>query len=60
MGVPWGLIVGDTAASYFPGDDENDNVQAAGYGRALRSLCDLPGNPAVMVLSAPDQKCGAG
>jgi hypothetical protein len=51
--VEWGLIVGDTAASFFPGDDENDNVQAAAYGRALRSLCELPGNPAVMVLSHP-------
>ena len=53
MDIPWGLIVGDTAASFFPGDDENDNVQAAGYGRALRSLTELPGNPAVLVLSHP-------
>lgn len=53
LGIPLGLIVGDTAASFFPGDDENDNVQAAGYGRSLRSLCELPGNPAVLMLAHP-------
>lgn len=53
MGIPWGLIVGDTAASFFPGDDENNNVQAAAYGRGLRSLNDLPGNPAVVMLAHP-------
>lgn len=51
--VPLALIIGDTAASYFPGDDENSNVQAGGYGRTLRSLTQCPGNPAVVVLSHP-------
>ena len=26
--VPIALLVGDTASSFFPGDDENNNVQA--------------------------------
>jgi hypothetical protein len=52
--VPLVLIVGDTASSYFPGDDENSNVQAGTYARTLRSFtneCD--GNPAVVALCHP-------
>jgi hypothetical protein len=54
LGVPLVLIVGDTASSYFPGDDENSNVQAGAYARTLRSFtneCD--GNPAVVALCHP-------
>lgn len=50
---PLALIIGDTAASYFPGDDENSNVQAGQYARNLRTLTTAPGNPAVVVLSHP-------
>lgn len=53
LGKPFSLIIGDTAASFFPGDDENDNVQAGQYGRTLRSFTACPGNPAVIVLSHP-------
>jgi hypothetical protein len=54
LGVPLVLIVGDTASSFFPGDDENNNVQAGGYGRTLRTFTtDCPGNPAVMALCHP-------
>ena len=54
LGVPLVLIVGDTASSFFPGDDENNNVQAGTYARTLRSFtneCD--GNPAVVALCHP-------
>jgi hypothetical protein len=54
LGVPLVLIVGDTASSFFPGDDENSNVQAGQYARTLRTFtneCD--GNPAVVALCHP-------
>jgi hypothetical protein len=54
LGVQLALIVGDTASSFFPGDDENDNVQAGTYGRTLRTFADhCPGNPAVVALTHP-------
>jgi hypothetical protein len=53
LGVPLALIVGDTASSFFPGDDENSNVQAGGYARSLRTFCECPGNPAVVALCHP-------
>lgn len=53
LGVPLALIVSDTAASFFPGDDENNNVQAGQYGRTMRSFTACDGNPAVVMLSHP-------
>lgn len=54
LGVPLVLIIGDTAASFFPGDDENDNVQAGNYGRILRTFNeDCDGHPAVVALCHP-------
>jgi len=54
IGVPFALIVGDTASSFFPGDDENSNVQAGEYARTLRTFTtECAGNPAVVVLSHP-------
>jgi hypothetical protein len=53
MGVPLALIIGDTASSFFPGDDENSNVQSGGYARTLRTLHDCPGGPAIIALSHP-------
>jgi len=52
--IPLALIVGDTAAAFFPGDDENSNVQAGAYARTLRTFTEeCSGNPAVVVLSHP-------
>lgn len=59
LGVDVAMIVGDTAASFFPGDDENDNVQAGAYARRLRTLTQLPGNPAIVVLSHPVKNAAA-
>ena len=54
IGVPFALIVGDTASAFFPGDDENSNVQAGEYARTLRTFTnECPGHPAVIVLSHP-------
>jgi hypothetical protein len=46
-------IVVDTAAAYFSGEKENDNNENGEYARQLRSLCNLPGNPCVIVLAHP-------
>jgi len=53
LGVDLCLIIGDTAASFFPGEDENNNVEAGDYARRLRTLTECPGNPAVIVLCHP-------
>ena len=54
LGVPLALIVGDTASSFFPGDDENNNVQNGGYARTLRGFTEqCPGKPAVVALCHP-------
>ena len=46
-------VVVDTAAAYFDGDDENDNVQMGKYARTLRRLTTLPGGPSVIVPCHP-------
>lgn len=53
IGVSFALIIGDTASSFFPGDDENNNVQAGAYARTLRTLHDCPGTPAIVALCHP-------
>jgi hypothetical protein len=61
LGVPLALIVGDTASSFFPGDDENDNVQAGAYARTLRRLTlEVPGNPTVVALCHPVKNAAKG
>lgn len=47
------LIIVDTAAAYFPGDDDNHNKQMGDYARQLRELCKLPGEPCVVILVHP-------
>lgn len=53
LGVPIALIIPDTAAAFFPGEDEDDNVQAGAYARTLRTFTTFPGNPAVVVPCHP-------
>jgi hypothetical protein len=45
----FGAVIVDTAAAYFEGDAENDNVQLGNYARLLRKLIDLRGEPGVIV-----------
>ncbi|MBF0680827.1 MAG: AAA family ATPase [Devosia sp.] len=47
------LVVIDTTAAYFEGDDENNNVEAVRYARLLRGLTQMPGRPAVIAASHP-------
>jgi hypothetical protein len=47
------LVVIDTSAAYFLGDDEINNTQMGAHARLLRSLTDLPGAPCVLVLCHP-------
>jgi hypothetical protein len=49
---PVGIIF-DTAASFFPGDNDNDNVQKGAYARNLRVLTTCRGNPFVVTPSHP-------
>lgn len=47
------LVIVDTAAAYFKGDDSNSNAQQGDYARLLRQLTFLPGKPAVLVNCHP-------
>jgi hypothetical protein len=58
LAVPLSLIIPDSAAAFFPGDAENDNVQFGQYARILRTLTTCPGNPAVVALSHPIKNAG--
>lgn len=50
---PFSLLIVDTSASYYSGDDENDNVKLGGHARLLRTFVDLPGGPTVLVTCHP-------
>ena len=47
------FVIIDTSAAYFEGEDENDNKQAGGHARLLRSLTELPGGPCVLAACHP-------
>jgi hypothetical protein len=47
------LVIVDTAAAFFPGDESNSNSQQGAYARLLRQLTFLPGKPAVLVNCHP-------
>lgn len=47
------LVIVDTAAAYFRGDDGNNNVQQGEFARILRQLTFLPGKPACVVPCHP-------
>jgi len=50
---PFGLLIVDTSAAYFRGDDENSNAQLGAHARMLRSFVNLPGGPTVIVTCHP-------
>lgn len=52
------LIIVDTSAVYFEGDQENDNVQAGNHARMLRDLTRMPGGPCVIVNCHPVKNAG--
>lgn len=48
-----GLIIVDTSAAYFEGDDENSNTELGAHARMLRGLTRFRGSPCVLVLCHP-------
>jgi hypothetical protein len=47
------LIIIDTSAAYFPGNEELSNTQMGEYARMLRKYTKSPGGPCVLVLCHP-------
>jgi hypothetical protein len=48
------LVIFDTKASYFDGDNEDDNMQAKAHALWFRSISmRLPGSPVVLILCHP-------
>jgi hypothetical protein len=47
------LVIVDTSAAYFEGDDPNNNAQQAVHAGRLRTLTELPGGPCVVVNCHP-------
>ena len=47
------MVIVDTAAAYFPGDETNSNSQQGAYARLLRRLTFLRGKPLVLVNCHP-------
>jgi hypothetical protein len=50
---PFNLIIIDSAAAFFEGDDENSNAQFGNYARMLRTLDTISGGPSILVLCHP-------
>ena len=53
------LVVVDTSAATFEGDDENSNVHAIEHAKRMRSLTLLRGGPTVLVLTHPTKRATA-
>jgi hypothetical protein len=52
------LVIVDSSAAFFEGDDENSNAQQGAHAAMLRELTTLPGRPAVLVLAHPPKNAG--
>jgi hypothetical protein len=50
------LVVVDTSAATFEGEDENNNVHTIEHAKRMRSLTSLPGGPTVLVLCHPTKR----
>jgi hypothetical protein len=50
---PLALILADTFAAWFDGEDINDNVQGGEFVRRARALTSLPGNPTLIIAAHP-------
>lgn len=53
------LVVVDTGAAYFEGEEENNNRQYGDYARQLRTLTTIAGRPCVVVNCHPVKNAGA-
>lgn len=47
------MVVIDTFAAYFDGDDENSNAQALDFARIARRITEFPSKPAVVMPAHP-------
>jgi hypothetical protein len=47
------LVIIDTSAAVFTGDDENDNPQMLAHAKKQRAFCEIPGRPTVIALCHP-------
>jgi hypothetical protein len=47
------VILVDTTAAFFEGQDENDNKQAGDHARLLRRFTEMPGRPCVIAACHP-------
>jgi AAA domain len=47
------LIIVDTSAAYFLGNEEMSNTQMGAHARMLRKLTELPGGPCALILCHP-------
>jgi hypothetical protein len=47
------LVVADTLQAFFPGDDDNSNIQMLAAARQFRTLTRLPDRPTVLVPAHP-------
>ena len=54
---PFGLIIVDTPAAYFEGDEENSNTQLGAHARMLRSFVNIYGGPAIIITCHPTKTC---
>ena len=52
------LVVVDTFAAYFDGDDENSNAQALDFARIVREITAFPSKPAVVIPAHPVKNAG--
>lgn len=55
---PYGLVIVDTSAAFFGGEDEIDNVQAKAHAGFFREITEMPGHPTVIVLCHPTKAAG--
>jgi AAA domain len=53
------LVIVDTSAAVFPGDDENSNPQMRAHAKRLRRLTELPGKPCTLALCHPVKNAAA-
>lgn len=47
------MVVVDTFAAYFDGDDENSNAQALNFAKLVRSITAFPSKPSVVMPAHP-------
>jgi AAA domain len=57
---PFVLIIVDTSAAYFTGNDENSNVEMGAHARMLRRFVEVSGGPTVLVTCHPTKNADQG